>query len=324
MRGVIRRHLGAYVVCLALCSGQEPPNPAAANGGQRAAASEILSTDTVLRVRSDLVLIPVTVTDGHGKAVSGLAREQFTLFEDNAQQKITHFDAEDTPASIGIVFDVSGSMGLKMSKAREAVNALLRDVNPESEFFLIAFSTRAKVRVPLTQRPEEIRSSVDGLVADGSTALLDAVRLGMVEMQRARYERKTLIIISDGEDNSSHWTVNELKAAVRERDILIYAIGLTDPAGPNPSYPQRMGEALLKDIARQTGGSLFSVRALQQLPEVAQQISGRLRHQYMLGYVPDRSAMDGTYRKVRLKIAKPKGYPSLHAVWRQGYYAPKE
>jgi len=310
--------------CLALCAGQEAPNSDAANSSKGPVSHEVVQTDTVLRVRSDLVLIPVTVTDRSGKAVSGLAKEHFTLFEGDAQQKITHFTSEDTPASVGIIFDVSDSMGPKLNKAREAVNALLSDANPNSEFFLVTFSTRAAVIVPMTNRPEEIRKSVEGLRADGSTALLDGVRLGMTEMEHARYTRKALIIISDGEDNSSHWTVSALKAAVRQQDILIYSIAITDPVGPNVSWTQRMGEALLKEIAGQTGGRMFSVIKLQQLPEIADKISGWLRNQYVLGYVPDRSAMDGTYRTVRLKVVRPKGYPRLHAVWRQGYYAPKE
>lgn len=337
MRGVIRPQVGACVLmkwglalilfqsfCLALSNGQETPNSAAGNSSNRARAPEVLRTDTVLRVRSDLVLIPVTVTERSGKAVSGLAKEDFTLFEDDTQQKITHFADEDTPASIGIIFDASDSMGPKLSKAREAVNALLSDVSPNSEFFLVTFRTWAEVIVPMTNRPEEIRTSVAGLKADGSTALLDGVRLGMAEMTHARYERKVLIIISDGEDNSSHWTVRDLKAAVRRQDTLIYSIRITDAVGPNVSLSERMGEALLKEIAGQTGGRMFSVVKLQQLPEIAEQISGWLRHQYVLGYVPDHSAMDGTYRKVRLRVARPKGYPRLRAVWRQGYYAPKE
>jgi Ca-activated chloride channel family protein len=165
---------------------------------------------------------------------------------------------------------------------------------------------------------------VEGLRVGGSTALLDGVRLGMAEMKHARYERKALIIISDGEDNSSHWTVHELKAAVRQQDILIYSIGISEAVGANGSLPEQMGAALLKEIAGQTGGCMFLVFKLRQLPEIAQKISGWLRHQYVLGYVPDHATMDGTYRRVRLKVVRPKGYPRLHAVWRQGYYAPRD
>jgi Ca-activated chloride channel homolog len=310
--------------CLVVSGEQEPSTSAAPIGRDLSISPEIHKTDTIIRVRSDLVLIPVTVTDKSGRAVSGLEKEHFTLFEDDAQQKITHFAAEDAPASIGIVFDASDSMRPKLHKAREAVNDLLSNVNPNSEFFLVRFSTRAQVVVPMTSRLEEIRNCVDGFGVDGSTALLDGVRLAMAEMTHARYSRKAIIIISDGEDNSSHWTVSELKAAVRELDILIYAIGITDSEGSSVSWPQRMSEVLLKEIANQTGGCMFPVTKVQQLPAIADKIGGWLRNQYVLGYVPDHSAMDGTYRKVQLKIARPKGYPRLHAVWRQGYYTPKE
>ena len=195
-------------------------------------------------MHSDLVLIPVTVTDNSGKVVSGLEKEQFTLFEDAAQQEITHFATEDAPASIGIVFDASDSMGPRMGKAREALYALLSSANPADEFFLVRFSTEARIVVPMTRRPEEIRNRVDTLRVGGSTALLDGVRLGMSEMKHASYSRKAIIIISDGEDNSSRWTVSELKSAVREQDILIYAIGITDSASLFPGMPQRLIGAL--------------------------------------------------------------------------------
>jgi Ca-activated chloride channel homolog len=303
---------------------QEPSSSGAARERGSTALTGLRKPETTIKVRSDLVLIPVTVTDGSGKAVSGLGKEHFTVFEDNEQQQITHFAAEDAPASIGIVFDSSDSMRPKLPKAREAVNTLLRNVNPDSEYFLVRFSTRAQVVVPMTSEPEAIRNYVAGLGVEGSTALLDAVRLAMVEMTHARYSRKAIIIISDGEDNSSHWTVRELKEAVREQDILIYAIGITDPQEPYSSWPQAVGESLLKEIANQTGGSMFLVKKVQQLPEIANRIGSLLRNQYVLGYVPIRSAADGTYRRVGLKIARPRGYPRLHAIWRQGYYAPKE
>jgi Ca-activated chloride channel homolog len=303
-------------------------------GGQDASRSNIpvspgvYHSDTKIVVQSDLVVIPVTVTDDRGRVVAGLEKEHFTLFEDDARQEITHFSFEDTPVSIGIVFDTSGSMEPKMDKARQAVNNLLRNANRNDEFFLVKFSTRARVVVPWTSRFDEIRRGVELLDVGGLTALLDGVRLAMDEMKHARYSRKALIIISDGEDNSSHWTVGELKAAAREQDILMYAIGIPDPSDRYvtswPPQPRGRGQALLNEIATQTGGQLFEVKKPKQLPEIAARIGGCLRIQYMLGYKSSRSEKDGTYRQVRLDVAPPKGYPRLHTVWRQGYYAPKE
>jgi len=286
----------------------------------------VYPSDAVILVHSDLVLIPVTVTDHNGKAISGLGKENFTLFEDTTPQNIIHFAAEDAPASIGIVFDTSGSMASKMTKACEAVNTLLSNANPSDEFFFVTFSTEARLAVPLTHHVEDIRRKLYSIHTTGTTAVLDAVRLAIAEMGHAQNSRKAIVIVSDGEDNASSWTVGELKRAVREHEIVVYAVGLL--AGPGDRSECRpglsCGGALLRDIARQSGGRMFEVNRMQQLPEIAATISGWLRHQYVLGYVPSRAEKDGTYRKIDLKIERPKGYPRLNAVWRQGYYAPKE
>lgn len=309
-------------------SGQQGASPSgsASRAAEVPVSPGVYRSNATIQVHSDLVLIPVTVTDNKGRVVSGLEKEHFTLFEDTEQQEITHFAAEDAPASIGIVFDASDSMGPRMDKARQAVNALLRAANPADEFFLVRFSSEARLVVPMTDRPDEIRSRVDSLQVSGTTALLDGVRLAMLEMKDAHYTRKAIIIISDGEDNSSRWTVGELKAAVREEDILIYAIRISESTDGYMTYPpQRLtGAALLNEIAGQTGGRLFEVTKLKQLPDIAEKIGGWLRNQYVLGYVPNQGVKDGSYRKVELKLARPKGYPRMHAVWRQGYFAPKE
>jgi VWFA-related protein len=283
-------------------------------------------SQAVILVHSDLVLIPVTVTDRNGKAVSGLEKEHFRIFEDAEEQQICHFLKEDVPASIGIVFDASDSMTSKMPKAVEAVNTLLRSAKPDDEFFFVRFSTAARVTVPMTTDAEEIRRAVESVRIGGTTALLDGVRVAMREMQHAHNQRKAIIIISDGEDNSSRWTVWELKNAVREQDIVIHSIGINDPpsAYAECRSGQACGMALLRDIATETGGHWFDVRRVKQLPDVAAKISSLLRNQYVLGYVPSRSEKDGTYRKIELKVEPPKGLSRLHAVWRQGYYAPKE
>lgn len=327
MRGAIRGQfirafLTSSIACLLFSSlglvvsgQQDTPTTGSAD---RAVSAGLDRSNSTIRVHSDLVLIPVTVTDGSGKVVSGLVKEQFTLLEDNTPQEITHFAAENAPASIGIVFDASDSMGPKLRKAREAVDTLLRTSYPDDEFLLIRFSTEARVVVPLTTRHEELQNAIGRLRVGGSTALLDGVRLALGEMAHARYSRKAIIVISDGEDNSSHSNVADLKIAVRNQDIVIYTIGILDPIG------SRMGAPLLKTIATQTGGHLFEVDKPNQLPDIAAKIGGWLRNQYVLGYVPNSPERDGTYRKIDLKIDRPKGYPRLHAVWRQGYYAPKE
>jgi Ca-activated chloride channel family protein len=287
--------------------------------------SGVYRSNAVIHVHSDLVLIPVTVTDHNGKTISGLEKQHFTVFEDSTRQDIIHFVAEDAPASIGIVFDASGSMRSKMPRAIEAVNNLLNHANPEDEFFFVRFSTEARLLVPMTQYTDDIRRRMGALHTNGTTALLDAVRLAIGEMEHAHHSRKAIVIISDGEDNSSLWTVPELKRAVREHEIVIYAIGIPALAGEaSECVPgRRCGATLLKEISTQTGGHLFVIRHMEELPQVAATIGEWLRHQYILGYVPTREK-DGTYRKVEVRLERPKGYPKMNAIWRQGYYAPKE
>jgi Ca-activated chloride channel homolog len=304
---------------LAISSGQDGP--------VSSANRSVYGSNTTIRVHSDLVLIPVTVTDGKGRIVNGLEKDHFTLYEDDVQQEITHFAAEEAPASIGLVFDASDSMAPRLRKAREAVAALMSTAAPQDEFFLIQFSTRPALVVPLTMHPEIVRERANSIRLGGSTALLDATDLALQEMKKAHNPRKGIVIISDGDDNSSICSMGELKDRVREADATIYAIGISDPVyftqgWPPPSRPT--GPALLREISKQTGGKLFEVTNPKQLPEIASKIGALLRSQYLLGYAPNHPENSGAYRHVQVKIDRPKGFPRLHAVWRLGYYPPKE
>jgi Ca-activated chloride channel homolog len=322
--GCYRRAAWCALLFLGLPVAGTPQGPAAGSGS---ASRDVERPVTNILVHSDLVLIPVTVTDGKGRIVTGLQKEQFSLYEDKVEQDITHFDTEDAPASIGLVFDASDSMEPKLDKAREAVNALLDKSNPNDEFFLVRFSTHPELMARLTTNRDQIRRRVESLETGGSTALLDAVLLAMGELKNARYTRKAIIIISDGEDNSSQCPVSRFREAVRQSDVLIYAIGISDSNGFSQSFSSSSrlsGSALLDDISKQTGGRLFTVTRLKQLPEIATTIGSWLRSQYVLGYAPSSSDKDGKYRRIQVKLTRPKGFPKMHAIWRLGYYAPAE
>jgi VWFA-related protein len=275
-------------------------------------------------VNSDLVVIPVTVTDGKGRVVNGLQKEHFKLFEDKVEHEIAQFAAEDAPVSIGLVFDASDSMGPKLEKAREAVAALLKNSNPEDEFFLVQFNQQPKLVVSMTRQIEEIQNRVASVRTGGSTALLDAIILALEQMKKARYTRKAIIIISDGEDNASNYSVKQLKDNLRDADVLIYAIGINDSGDNLPTSETLAGAPLLNEIAKQTGGHLFEVNKLKQLPDIASKISAWLRSQYVLAYAPNNSEKNGAYHRIQVKITKPAGFPRLHAFWRLGYYSPSE
>ncbi|MFB3827505.1 MAG: VWA domain-containing protein [Bryobacteraceae bacterium] len=276
-----------------------------------------------IRVDATLVLIPVTVTDPLNRFVTGLDRENFRVFEDKNEQKLVQFSSEDAPLSVGLVVDVSGSMGSKLAKSREAAAQLMKTANPEDEFFLVQFNDRAELAVPFTSSLEEIQNKLTFTQSKGRTALLDAVYLALNQMKKAKNPRKALIVISDGGDNNSRYTETEIKNLVREADVQIYAIGIFEPVGSRGRTAEELaGPGLLTHIAEQTGGRHFPISNANEMPDVAAKIGVELRNQYVLGYAPSNHERDGKYRRVQVKLVQPRGLPPLRAYWRMGYYAP--
>jgi Ca-activated chloride channel family protein len=278
-----------------------------------------------IRVDTNVVLIPVTVTDPLNRFVTGLDQESFKVFEDKTEQKVVSFGSEDAPLSIGIVFDTSGSMGPKLEKSRQAVSEFFKTANPEDEAFLVEFNDRPELVTPLTHNLEEIQNRLTFTQSKGRTALLDGVYLALHSMKKAHNPRKALVVISDGGDNSSRYTENEIKNLVKEADVQIYAIGIYEPAMSRGRTPEELsGPGLLTDISEPTGGRHFIVENLAELPDVAAKIGIELRNQYVLGYTPSNVQRDGKYRRVNVKVIQPRGLPPLRAFWRTGYYAPTQ
>jgi len=286
-------------------------------------ADTVVDRRVDLRIDTSLVLIPVVVTDPKGRVITGLERENFRLLEDKVEQKIAQFSREDVPVSVGVVFDTSGSMSDKLQISQLAVAQFLRTANPDDEFFLIEFNNRPKLTVPFTSESEKLQSRLMLTRAKGGTALLDAVDLAMREMKKARNGRKAILIISDGGDNSSRYTEREVRSAVIEGDVQIYAIGIFGGFGTGFLTAEEMaGPFLLSDLAERTGGRHFAGNRLAELPEVAAKIGLQLRNQYLLAYKPTNNARDGKFRRVMVKLAKPAGMPPLKTTSRTGYYAP--
>jgi Ca-activated chloride channel family protein len=269
-----------------------------------------------LRVDVPLVLIPVHVTTPLGSSVIDLKPEQFKLFEDGVEQKITHFASEDAPISIGMLFDSSGSMRNKMRKSSEAAAAFFRTANAQDEFFLVEFNERPKLLVPFTPNSSEIYNRIVHTKPVGRTSLLDAIHVAMDQMKHAKHLRKAIVIFSDGGDNRSRYTENEIKTAMREADVQVYAMGIFDPEDvPRRTPEERNGPKLLAELAEETGGRHFPVRNLDDLPSVCEKIGTELRNQYMLGYAPAASEDDSSYRHVKVVVDPP-----LRAHHRPGYY----
>jgi Ca-activated chloride channel homolog len=264
----------------------------------------------------------VTITDPLNRLVTGLEKENFILLDNGEKQAIQHFSSEDAPISLGVIFDMSGSMSNKIEKARDAVIEFFKTANPQDEFFLIAFNDKPTLICDFTSSVEQVQSELMYTVPKGRTALLDAIYLGIAKMRQAKRERKALLIISDGGDNRSRYTENEIKSMVKESDVQIYAMGLFDQ---NPrSDEERYGPQLLSEVTDVTGGRTFTVDNPNELSDVATKIAVQLRNQYVLGYRPSKPARNGKWRKVRVKLNAPKGLPPLTVYAKTGYYAPNE
>ncbi len=269
-----------------------------------------------------LVLIPANVTDSLNRFVLGLRKEDFHVFEDGEEQTIAHFSGEDAPLSLGLVFDCSGSMDDKLRTSRQAALQFLKTMNAQDEAFLVEFSNTAQLEVEFTSKLEQIQDKLTALQPGGLTAMIDAAQMALHEMKKAKNPRKAILIISDGGDNHSRYTENEIKSLVKEADVMVYAIGIYDRSFPTEE--ERLGPELLGEIAELTGGRAFTVENPNDLADVATKIGVELRNQYVLGYRPSKIDRDGKWRKIKVKLLPPKGLPPLRVYARTGYYAPEE
>jgi Ca-activated chloride channel homolog len=254
------------------------------------------------------------------RLVTGLEQNDFQIYENNGEQKITSFACDDAPVSIGIIFDLSGSMTSKLIRARDSILTFIKTANPQDEFFVIGFNDRPELIEDFTNSVSDIQARLATVRAGHRTALLDAIYYGINEMQYAKHERKALLVVSDGGDNRSRYTEGEVRAKVRESDVEIFSIGIFDPYAPTPE--ERMGPELLEELSDDSGGRLFRVDDVDEMSDVAEKISMELRNQYVIGYRPTDLARDGKWRKVRVKINPPPGLPPLTVYARTGYYAP--
>jgi Ca-activated chloride channel family protein len=276
-----------------------------------------------LHIDVELALVNVTVTDPHDRLVTGLEPDNFRIFENNVEQEIQYFSSEDVPISIGVIFDLSGSMANKVGKSKEAALQFFKTANPEDEFFLVGFNERAELTSSFTDNVEDLQSRLLSLSAKGRTALLDAIYLGLSEMRTARNAKRALLIISDGGDNHSRYNEKDIKRLAREADTQLYSVGIFDPFEYRSRTPEELnGPSLLSEVTELTGGRAFDVKSVNELPDIATKIGAELRNQYILGYRPSNKAHDARWRKIKIKLRAPKGLPSLNVYAKTGYYAP--
>jgi Ca-activated chloride channel homolog len=275
---------------------------------------------SLLHTSTDLVMVPVTITDGLNRPVIGLDQENFQLFENKQEQEIKHFSTEDTPISVGIIVDTSGSMSYKLERARDAVFQFCEVANPQDEFFMITFADSPRIVTDFTTQPQQLQNDLLSVHSKGTTSLLDAIYMGLEKIRKARYSRRALLILSDGGDNHSRFTERDVKAAVKEADVLIYAVGTYDRYVR--TQEELLGPDLLRSITEVTGGQAFTLTNVNEMPQVTRAIGTQLRHQYMLAYQPQIKPRDGKWHKISVKLRLPKKFHHLLRVdARTGYYA---
>jgi Ca-activated chloride channel family protein len=276
-----------------------------------------------LHIDVNLALVNVTVTDPYNRMVTGLDPDDFRIFEDKIEQEVVTFSSEDTPISLGVILDCSGSMKNKISEARNAAVEFLRTANPQDEFFLVSFNGHAELTTTFTNSVDDLQGRMMSTSPKGATALLDAIYLGLSQMRGARNARRALLILSDGGDNHSRYSQSVIKRLVKEADTQIYAIGIFDPFENRSRTPEElMGPFLLGEITEMTGGRVFALGNLNDLPYIAKSLSTELRNQYILGYRPSNKGHDGRWRKIKIKLRAPQGLPPLNVYSKSGYYAP--
>jgi Ca-activated chloride channel family protein len=261
----------------------------------------------------------VAVTDPLNRYVTGLEKQDFRIYEDNIRQTITHFSTQAAPVSVGVLFDISGSMGYDRNegRAKKYIRPFLESLNPDDEYFLITFNQKVTLVESFTKQGATVQNDITLQKPGGRTALYDAVYLGLNEVNKAKNEKKALILISDGEDNSSRYTDLEVREFCRESDVQIYTIGLGGPLG--------YGRSVLEQFAIITGGRSFFPNGIEpfDVNYCMDLIQTELRHQYLLGYAPSNQVHDGKWRRIKIQLDAPRGFPKLSIRSRNGYYAPK-
>jgi VWFA-related protein len=274
---------------------------------------------SAISVQTELVVLPVTVTDAKGSAVLGLRQESFRVYEDGRLQKIAMFQQGDTPISVGLIVDHSKSMGPQLPDVAAAVSSFARSGNPRDEMFVVDFNDDVSVELldgnPFTDDPKELAKAVSAVRARGRTALYDAVAEGLLHLQLGHYERKALIIISDGGDNASVQGFAQVLALAQTSQVVIYSLGLiSDDGDVNP--------AVLRHFAKATGGVAYFPDKKHTVASISTQIARDLREQYTLGFAPEKANDAHAFRKIEVKVSAA-GQGKMRARTRTGYAAPE-
>ncbi len=277
-------------------------------------------SNQTLKVDVDVVRVNATVTDLQNRVITGLEKEHFRVWEDKLEQKIESFSTEDEPVSLGIVFDVSGSMKDKMPTARDAAITFLKTGNPEDEYFLEVFSNRPQLAEEFTTDISRLQNKLIFQNTQGMTAMYDAIYMSLAKLKEGTNSKKALLLITDGEDNRSRYTFANVREYVKEQDVQIYGIGIVSDFNSQLGSG-RTGRALIEELADLTGGHAFFPDSVYDLEDICTKIAVELKNQYVLTYRSTNSSKDGKWRKIRVQVDGPKGVGRLNVRSKSGYYA---
>lgn len=330
------------LLCLAAVSAQQNPQQAGDKQGQEAKTLPQTTTQSqgqqnpqrpTLSPKEDnkkdfqdgpivteVVSLTVTVTDPYSRLVTGLNKQNFEVFEDKVKQEIAFFSNDDVPVSLGIVFDVSGSMKGKLDRARDALRAFIQTSHSDDDFFLVGFNQRANLLAEFTDG-DTLANKLHLVDPKGQTAVYDAAYLGIEKVKQGRHDKRALLLISDGQDNSSRYTYGELRKLLKEAGVQIYCIGIVDLGGGAGASLEMQGQGILEEIAQVTGGKAFFPRSAAELEDATTRIALELRNQYSIGYLPTNIKKDGQWHKIKVNVKPPRGLPSLKVQHKEGYYA---
>lgn len=278
-----------------------------------------------LKLSTELVSLSVAVTDQKGKAVVGLKREDFKVYENGIEQPLSFFSTEEMPVCWGLVLDRSGSMMDMIGDVYRAAVHVVDEGTEEDETFIVTFNKKVELVTDFISDKHRLQNSILGLRASGETALWDAISFGLDHLKQARHRKKVLVVITDGEDNSSRTAFRDLVARAEEAGVLIYMIGMFESGGMRGFGMRGEGSqrAELAKLAEITGASAHFPTNVEECQEAMRTIASEVGHQYSLGYYPSDAKNDGKWRKLRAVVSQSEGNVRYVARTRAGYYAPK-
>lgn len=307
--------LGASMACAQIPVQSTPPPPPPGQENEKNPVGGRIKLDV------SLVVLHTTVQDDRGKFVDGLSKDAFRVYEDKVEQKLSIFKREDIPVSMGLVIDNSGSMRDKRPRVNEAALTLVQNSNPQDEAFVVNFNDDFYLDLDkdFSSSIPELKEALERIDARGSTALYDAIIGSLDHLKKGKKEKKVLLIVTDGEDNTSRNSLEKTLREIQKTDTVIYTIGLLEQESKKNA---KNAKKALIAIAQASGGVAYFPENVGDVHEICEQVAHDIRHQYTLAYYPSNTARDGSFRTVHVDVIPPRGTGKLVARTRNGYYAP--